>query len=136
MESHNTPNTQSLRERLQELSGGLYYISESESPFEVVHYSISSPNSDITAFLVQRLDMPAGTRVEVEELTYFFRNHTSDNPEDTETVQRFRNLQDFLLQSLQDIKVYRLGERKITALMLGRGAAREYIGLKTTVIET
>lgn len=136
MNTPKTPQTQALLEQLHIHSSGLFFLSESEYPFEVVHYTFSSPNSGLPAFLVQRLDIPVGTRVEVEELSYFFRHHTSESSEEAETAQRFKNLQDFLLQNLQDVKVYRLGERKITALILGRGAAGEYVGLKTTLIET
>jgi hypothetical protein len=51
-------------------------------------------------------------------------------------TQRFRDLQAFLENHLQDLKVYRVGETEIQALILGRLNSTEYAGLKTTVIET
>lgn len=126
-----------LLERLHELSRDLYFISESDYPFEVVHFTSIPAGSHLPSFLGQKLlNLSPGTKVEVEELHYFLRNHTADNPDDPGTPQRFRDLQSFLEQQLQDVKVYRVGERKITALVLGKTAAGDYAGLKTTVIET
>lgn len=122
--------------RLQELSSGLYFISESESAFEIVHLSVTSANMDTTTLILQWLEVPADAKVETEELDYFLRNHTATDAEDPEVAHRFRELQAFLQQHLQDVQVYRIGERRITAVLLGRTTTGDYIGLRTTVIET
>lgn len=128
---------QAILEQLNELSSGLYFLSESEYPFEMVNFGSLPANSDVPSLLRQRLiSMSPDTKLEVEDLAYFFRNHTDADLVDEQTAQRFLQLQTFMMQHLQDIKVYRVGERRITVLILGKTASGDYAGLKTVVIET
>lgn len=88
--------------------------------------------------MCQWLGLPDGPKVEVEELPHFFRHHTDAESGyvDKETAQRFQDLQTFLQQSLRDVKVYRVGERRITALIVGKTDSGEIAGLKIYLIET
>ena len=123
-------------EQLKELSNNLFFLSESGSRFEVLHYPTPSNNDNLYPKLRQWSGIPTDARIEEEELEHFFRNHTNEDAEDKKVAQRFRELQSFLKQNLQGMKVYKLGARRITAVILGRSAAGDYVGLRTMVIET
>ena len=92
----------------------------------------------ICSLLPQWLGVPGDVQIEVEELPHFFRHHITTDLgfADGETARRFRELQAYLEESLQDVKVHRVGERRITALILGITAGKEVVGLKTVLIET
>jgi hypothetical protein len=49
-------------------------------------------DKDLIPLVPQWLGVPADSKVEVEELPYFFRNHTKEDSEDEETARRFREL--------------------------------------------
>lgn len=138
MEAPQAPGTQGLLEQLQTLSEGLLYLSESESPFEEVYYPLPPADQDVRSLLAERLKIAGTSKVEVEELPFFFRNHIKEDSGygDAETAKRFQELQRFLEQHLKEVKVYRVGERKITALIAGKTESGDIAGLKTTLIET
>jgi hypothetical protein len=125
---------------LQQQVAGLYYISESEYPFEVVSFPAPAGQSLNPADVLQLAGQPAGTWVETVPLADFFRNKTPVTPQtDAETVRvaaGLQQLQALLDQHLQAVQVYRIGRRKITALILGELPGQGYAGLKTWVIET
>lgn len=125
---------------LQQQVAGLYYVSESEYPFEVVSFLPPGGQPPTPADVLQLAGQPAGSFMETVPLTDFFRNRTQAPPQaDAETVrlsQGLGQLQLFLEQQLQGLQVYRIGRRKITALILGQLPGQGFAGLKTRVIET
>lgn len=140
MDAPSSPALARLCSALQQQIAGLYYISESEYPFEVVCFRPPEGQSLTTTDVWQLAGQPAGTSIETVSLAHFFRNRTQPAAHaDAETVrvaQGLRQLQLFLEQHLQDIQVYRMGRRKITALILGQLPGQGFAGLKTRVIET
>jgi hypothetical protein len=139
----NEPSSTLLAEvctALQEQIAGLYYISESEYPFEVVSLFPAGKESLTLPDVLHLAGQPAGTFIETRPLTDFFRNRTQVNPEaDAEAArlaEGLRHLQEYLEQHLQGVKLYRIGRRKITALILGQLPEQGFAGLKTWVIET
>jgi hypothetical protein len=78
--------------------------------------------------------------VQEQELSYFFRNHTRQDPtfsaEKNGTARQFEHLQAVLEQDLKEVKVYRIGEIRVQAFILGRDPEGHLSGLKTTQIET
>ena len=126
--------------RLTELSSGLYYLSESDYPLEPVKYSLTGTGGLSNPDIYDLAGKPSDSKIETVDLPYFFRNHTTDQAEADEDMkamaQRFRELQTFLENHLQDLKVYRIGQVEIEALILGKLNETQYAGLKTTVVET
>lgn len=104
MNTPDTPDAQAILEQLQSLSEGLLFLSEQRYPFKVRYYPKPTAGQDIPALVAQILQVPADTKVEVVELSYFFRNHIKAEPEDQQTAERFRQLQDNLEQQLQQVK--------------------------------
>ncbi|MET4106239.1 nuclease A inhibitor family protein [Hymenobacter sp. UYP22] len=131
------PNDPALAQ-LQELTKGLVYMSEGEAPLESV--SFASPAGGLTdAALAQLAGLPADTKVEKQELTYFLRNHTADdgvlgNPE---LANRFKALQMYLKQELSGTQVYRFGTGpQVPVLVLGEAEGGKLQGFKTVLTET
>ena len=125
---------------LQEQVAGLYYVSESEYPLEVISFPAPPGPSLTPTDVLQLAGQPTGTLVETLSLADFFRSRTQVTPgADAETVrlaQRLQQLQAFLEQQLSEVQVYRLGRRKVMALILGQLPDHNLAGLKTWVIET
>ena len=136
----NTLSREELVKQLEELTKGLFYMSESDYPLEVVVLDRVENNIPIPTAILALTKQPSSTQVFEETLTYFFRNMTKDRANaDEETrkqTERFRILQNFMEQHLQEVKVYRLGKREIIAYALGKTADNDYIGFKTIVVET
>jgi hypothetical protein len=130
---------EAILQRLQELTQGLSYRSESFYPLEVVQYNIVKDDlSD--AEIVELAGQPDDAQVEKVTLTHFLRNMTRvvDETDDVakHSVEQYQTLQAFMLQHLVNVMVYRIGRVEITALTLGALTAGGYAGFKTTVVET
>ena len=127
-----------VTKQLEQLTKGLLFISESEAPLEPVSYP--APAGALTnAALLELLGEAADTEVETLELTYFLRNHTADDGVlgDPKLANRYKALQMFLKQELQDVKVYRVGTGpQIHAYALGKTDNGKLAGFKTVLTET
>ncbi|MCC9165638.1 nuclease A inhibitor family protein [Pontibacter harenae] len=134
-------STANLLEGLRQQSEGLFYVSETDATFEVVHFSGKDGSEPTTTTeLLAWAGKAEEEKVEVVELQYFFRKMTNETEDmsDEEKLEasRFQKLQAFIEQHLQQTKVYRVGERKITAFILGKASTGELLGLKTILVET
>ncbi|PRY02949.1 nuclease A inhibitor-like protein [Pontibacter ummariensis] len=132
--------TNDLLQGLKQHSEGLYYLSETDAPFEVVHFPASQGQEPTNEELTDWAGKEAGEKVETVELRYFFRNMSKETAEMSEEEKayavRFQELQLFIEQHLQEAKVYRVGQRRITALVLGKPQTGGFAGLKTNLVET
>ncbi|WP_221175752.1 nuclease A inhibitor family protein [Rufibacter immobilis] len=137
-----TPNAdkEQIMVKLEELTKDLYFISESDYPLEPITVAVDKSGDLSYEELRSIAGQAADASVEVVELTYFLRNMVKvppeTDPKQRETAFRFQTLQDFMLKSLSDVKVYRIGKVEIIALALGIAPSSECIGFKTKVIET
>ncbi|GAB3824846.1 nuclease A inhibitor family protein [Hymenobacter jeollabukensis] len=125
-------------EQLRQLTEGLYFVSESDAPLTVVSYQAPSGALDAKE-LLKLLNQPADTPVQEQELTYFLRNHTADDGVlgNVDLANRYKALQMFLKQELEDVKVYRIGKGpQLEAYALGKTSGGKLAGFKTTLVET
>jgi histidine triad (HIT) family protein len=128
----------SALDQLRQLTEGLYFLSESDSPLTVVSYQAPAGELDAPA-LLKLLHQPADTPVETQELTHFLRNHTADDGVlgNVELANRFKALQMYLKQELEDVKVYRVGKApQLEAYALGKTSGGKLAGFKVTLVET
>lgn len=137
-EAKATTKADSTLAQLQQLTKGLSFMSESDAPLEAV--SLAAPDGELSDKAVVKLvGKPADTKVETQELTYFLRNHTADDGVlgDPALANRFKALQMFLKQELQDVKVYRLGVGpQVTVYAIGKTDNGKLAGFKTVLTET
>jgi histidine triad (HIT) family protein len=128
----------SVLEQLRAMTQGLFFMSESDAPLEAV--SFAAPEDKLTdAALLKLLDQPADTPVETQELTVFLRNHTADNGVlgNVDLANRFKALQMYMKQELQETKVYRVGTGpQVQAYALGKTEDGKLAGFKTVLTET
>ncbi|WP_394368450.1 nuclease A inhibitor family protein [Hymenobacter qilianensis] len=136
--SDDAPASDAVMDQLQTMTKGLFYMSESDAPLEAVSYA--APEGELTdAALLRLLGQPDGTPVETKELTVFLRNHTADNGvlNNVELANRFKALQMFMKQELQETKVYRIGKGpQIQTFALGKTEEGKLAGFKTVLTET
>ncbi len=147
MENNNINQSQSSsesvanRQLVQELTTaceGLLWFSEAEYPWQVIYWhNLESWNLDT---LLKQENVPADTKVEVQDLLTFFDSAITEQewhnePEKAE-VKRYQALINVLDTNLQNIQVYLLGEIEIDVYILGTVNENAIAGLKTKVIAT
>lgn len=127
-----------LLSTLQQATTGLQWLSESDYPFEVVHWQ------DLPTLTPDRLrqliHQPADATVEIQDLDSFFevatQNQDWHSADDRAVVQRYQALVKTLKQLLTNPQVYRIGEVEIEILILGKTGQDCYSGVSTRAIET
>lgn len=133
-----SPAADATTQQLQTLTKGLHFVSESDAPLEVVSYP--APAGALTdAELLKLTGQAAGTKVEPVDLMQFLRNHTADDGVlgDPALSNRYKALQMFMKQELDEAKVYRVGTGpQVPAYALGRTPDGKLAGFKTVLTET
>ncbi|WP_254563935.1 nuclease A inhibitor family protein [Oscillatoria sp. HE19RPO] len=128
--------TQSITEKLANLTQDLLWMSEADYPWEVVSYDCSNVTPEQ---LLEQSNLPSNTSVETVTIERFFapalREQSWHNEEEQATRNRFQQLFDFLNEQLNDLIVYRLKEVEIDVYVLGT-VEDKTVGLKTTIVET
>jgi histidine triad (HIT) family protein len=127
-------------EKIQKAADGLLFMSESDNPLEVVSFSAEELGELTPEAVVKAAGKTAGTPVEKQDLTFFFRNQTRDLPEhsdeDKTRAKHFQELENLLKQELKAVEVYRIGKTQVEAYILGKLPDGKIGGLKTLLIET
>jgi hypothetical protein len=112
-----------LRDRFKTACEGLYYISETDAPIEVVD------------------DVPVGYEgAEVRSFDMFFAPliaiHPGYREPQIERAKKFLELKSLLEGSLNDLAVYKFGGTRKTIYIVGRDAGGKLVGLRTEAVET
>lgn len=134
----------SLQDKLGEAVKDLYYISETDAPFETFVFQPekgAEPFSIVTAGDVLRFaQKPPETPVQEQTLADFFRFPTAEQDwhtdEDKQTVRRFQKLQKLLENHLENLKVFKLGQVELDVYLIGIDADGNLTGVKTQAVET
>ena len=130
--------TDSIATQLQKASNGLLFLSETDAPFEVVHWSAQGELTP--AQVLQLTEHPPDAPVELRTVDQFFAIATAEedwhDQDERETVQRFQNLVSILKQNLSQLQVYRVGSIDIDAYVVGVTPSGEWAGLATKLVET
>lgn len=122
----------------------LYYISETDAPFETFVWQRekdAEPFSEVSAADVLRFaGKDANTTVREQSLEDFFRTPTTEQDwhgdEEKETVRRFRELKNLLETELKNAKVFKVGEIEMDVYIVGIDADGNLAGVKTKAVET
>lgn len=134
---------ESLVVALQDAVAGLTYPSESDEPFETVHWPASMP-LDASGILTYG-GHPDTASVEPVDYDEFFAGLTSDEDwwgdEEYKVAHRFETLKDILDANLADRKVFRIAslpehESQVLIYVVGLHASGHVVGLKTLSTET
>ncbi len=139
MNTRHLLSSEEIAVKLQELTTGLIYQSESDYPVEVVHYEAALPDTFTEKELLNLIGSAPEMPVEVTDSTFFFRNVMSPDiaiPKADNTAEQITALQAFCEEYIKNMKFYRIGSRTFTALLLGISLEGQLLGLKTTIIQT
>ena len=124
--------------KLKKATAGLYVMSESDYPFEVIRWEETVKLSP--QYLRALHGKPEETLVTVMSLDDFpgFVVSEVSGKGDVEhaSVSRSEHLMRVLRENLTDVKVYRVGKVNIPVYVVGRSAAGTWLGLRTRVVET
>jgi hypothetical protein len=130
--------TDSIATQLQQASTGLIFGSETDAPFEVIHWPTQEELTP--AKLLQLTNHPPDAPVEIVSADEFFDAANAEenwhDEEERETVQRFQNLVNILKQNLSQLQVYRVGSIEIDAYIVGATPSGDWMGLSTKLVET
>ncbi|MEG4350161.1 nuclease A inhibitor family protein [Microcoleus sp. LAD1_D3] len=130
--------TDSIATQLQQASKGLLFLSESDAPFEIIHWPAQGELTP--AKLLQLTGHPPDASVEVVTVDKFFATPTAEedwhDQEERETAKRFQNLVSILKQNLSQLQVYRVGSIEIDVYIVGMTPAGDWAGLSTKLVET
>ena len=130
--------TNTITTQLSSAAQGLLFLSESDAPFEVVHWSAQGELTPTK--LLQLTEHPPDAPVELRTVDEFFEVATAEedwhDEDERETVQRFQNLVSILKQNLSQLQVYRVGSVNIDAYIVGVTPSGEWAGLATKLVET
>lgn len=123
---------------LRASSEGLFYMSESDYPFETVRWDGTAELSP--EYLRAASGEAANARVEVRSLDDFFRVATSEaswkrEPE-LALAKRFQNLVRVLRENLADVKAHRIGKTNMAVYVVGKSPSGNWLGVSTRVVET
>ncbi len=126
---------------LQELAAavaGLWFMSESDYPFEVFRWdgSVEVTPQFLRQISGQRPDAP----VAVKSVDEFFSSAMPEASwkvdEEMATAGRYKSLRQTLEENLADMRIYKLGEINMPVYIVGKSDAGSWIGLSTRAVET
>jgi Nuclease A inhibitor-like protein len=127
-----------LKEHLQEAISGLFFMSESEYPFEIFFHETDQVLS--VQNLLNFLKSPINIEVKTLSVDDFFApvliEYQWHDLDEQETVQRFKLLVTLLKSNLHNPQVYKVGSREIDVYILGVTNSGQWGGVITKVIET
>jgi hypothetical protein len=111
-----------ILDQLKAATAGLYFMSESDYPFEAVNWG----NGEITEdFLLSVPSEQPGGPVEEQTFEAFYQKYGSRYP-----------VLDVLKNNLTDLKVYRVGRINIGVHVVGKSPEGNWLGLSTRSVET
>ena len=123
---------------LEAATAGLLFTSETDAPFAIVDApGVSTLDDEQARKLAGR---PSTDPVETVSVEYFFRNAVLDqdwhSPAEKAAAKRSRELVSLIESAIPGARVFRVGARRISVLIVGTGPGGGVLGLSTTVVET
>ena len=130
----------SLPEVFETAVAGMVLPSESDSPFEVVEWEHAAEASASAASFKRLVGAPAKTKAETLDADKFLLPHGVEqawhDDEGKEMAKRFRALRELLHAELHDLKVFRIGQIRLSVYIVGRTGSGNVVGLKAHQVET
>jgi hypothetical protein len=119
-------------------TAGMFFLSESDRPLEVVSFGMQGAPS--LATLLALTNTPAGTVAEERSFADTFDHLTTvfdtEDPASAEYAQRYQMLRQVMEANLSSLTVIRIGEIAIDVYFVGVSSCGELVAIKTVSIET
>jgi hypothetical protein len=117
----------------------LLYQSESDEPFEVLHWNDAGDICDPQKVLALS-KCKTGTLVKMMPVEEFFKDlveekswHGEDEKED---VRKYRILKEIIGKHLMKPQVFRVGQMEVVIWIIGKAGKDDWFGIRTKAIET
>jgi Nuclease A inhibitor-like protein len=127
-------------ESLTAATADLFWISETDAPFEVLLVDVPLPAKLTAKKLLKCLKHEAATPIATCDLDTFFQPVLEPQDwheeEDKENIKRYENVIGLIKQHLTEPQVYRVGAIDITIYILGKTPDNQWVALKTQAVET
>lgn len=131
------PNT--TVDELMKASKGLVYTSETDAPLRT--FTWRGDGGPLTAERFRELSKTVPeTPVKEVTLDDFFSTQTGgyegQSEEEEQSVERFKNLRQVIIDALSDVKVLRVGDVNIHYYVVGKTKGGDWAGVWTKAVET
>jgi Nuclease A inhibitor-like protein len=132
------PETKALIQQIATAVTDLNWSSETDAPFEVMAWPLSTATPSASQVLEQAHLAPEAVVETLDLDTFFEPTQPQDwhSPEEQAIAKQFQTLQSLLHQTLEDIQVFRCGEIEIDIYIVGRCRKSDWIVLHTSAVET
>lgn len=118
----------------------VYWVSESDEPFEVVLWPDLVAQSIDAETLRQQLSVTDNVAIQTQAIADFFQPTMTlqDWHREAEkmTIGQYEQLLFMLQQYLTDLQVFRVGEGEVEIYIVGKTPAEHWLALKTLAVET
>jgi len=129
----------SLLDQLKAAVEGLLYQSESDEPFEVLHWrdagEVCGPQQ-----VLARAKCPTGTSIRARSLDDFFQDLAAAKSwygeDEQATARKYQHLKNLILKELPKAQVFLLGEIEVSIWIIGKAGQDDWFAIKTKAIET
>lgn len=121
-------------DRLQSLVADLWYPSETDAPVTVVVWPSPWPKG-----VLNPLEAGSSTITEHPPEQFFqpiLKQPFWHSAQGEHLAQRYHAIQDFLRNTLADLRTYRVGQVEIALYLVGQHPSGVWVGLQTQVVET
>jgi hypothetical protein len=115
-----------ILQSLKEKTAGVFFMSESDYPFEVVNWDNIEPTEQ---FLLGIPSEYPSNVVEEADFGTFYEKYAARSPE-------YKPFLDILRDNLTDLKVYRVGRVNIGIFIVGKSEEGAWLGVSTRSVET
>jgi Nuclease A inhibitor-like protein len=131
--------SQLILNKLDDAVKDLLYQSESDEPFDVIHWKDESDTFDrhrirdfvkcSTGTPIAQLSLEDFFKDLIENKSWYGQGEKSD-------VLKYRNLKEIISNELSYTQVFRVGQTEITILLIGKSGKDDWFGIRTKAIET
>lgn len=129
-----------LVETIARACAGLVVASETDSDVTPVVFHVPRGTSIDCEVVLALAGHDPATRCDGVSLHEFFeplgRRRAWHDRQDAEMAQGFRRLERLLRRRLDEPRVFRIGDRSIEVLVLGRARDGRVVGVRTSAVET
>jgi hypothetical protein len=131
-----------LQLKLKTASDGLFYISETEAPFDTFVWNRKEKNGNQPTAdeVLKMIGRESDAKVTEKNLAEFFAQPTQMQDwfgdEEKTQVEKFANLKELLAKNLREIRVFKIGEVQIDIYIVGVDRDGNLAGVKTKAVET
>lgn len=131
-------NLKAIQNELTLLIQDLFWVSESDEPFELMNELQIPENTRIEKWVVDKLNLDKP--IEIATIDFFFKNvivhHEWQDEAAKESVDKFKRIYQLFQTKFEETIVLRSGDFEKTILIVGKTADNELVILKTKSIES